>query len=1170
MLTLFGRAKGQTVGKEDEESRPARPKDQLGTETVQDVPAKTLLYQPLASGISTVTGITSLNLRLATKIGGWTIYATREGTLKSLSVARSAAEQVLILAGRDVASRTTPDSIGQQEAANTLQSTIHFLHSAISQTSFIASSGFYLTEALINQSSGAIIHGLSVFNALFGNTETSKAVAAVITLLSTELNKPHGEHVVRYLDLVLGLCGFVLLQRWGRRKTQLDFRNDGGEQTIWDTVIDDRGFRADVVGTRRQETITLRPGTQQHTHSFVSPAADDNPEATFEALERGTLFDSTHTMELSAEDQTRLSDQELRDQITRQLPPGARAVVKTETFTAKTIKVEIYDADATDLQAPPGTIMVAERLNHDTIDNDQSPRQTVVFRTALQRSSSADIEPEDILRLTAPEEEESDQEDTIMMRDVAKTSAPSGEDPPRKRILKNKKPTIEHNHASSEPPNRDSVANQKKIRKPAFNLLNSAESTSAAKASSSKSGKGKAPSDKQDKEGKIRKAMKSLSPTSSFAAIRDAPSLLPRKRSSEAKQLPGLSRLTSISPEPALPRLYPPIPSTSNGPSPFGSPGQVASPISTTANNYFVRETRRDSVVSHTDTYSVHSVDSRPGSRASSPTFSRTHSRTVNSMSQTQSELGLSMKGTDGQSTSQSTAHHQRTRSFQPSLYSMGSKHSGEAVVLAPRMPQPRKSIYEDSDMVDALIRDGKVPGTFPDQHLVRTVRRFARFATASYGERFLHVMGYHNIGENLSKGSELVALGIHREHSSFSDHTGLPADTILLSSFFDPHGVEANPDWSSAGSAVISPLIHFVSLDHESKTVVLSIRGTLGFEDILTDMTCDYDELAWEGQNYKVHKGIHASARRLLGGGSSRVVLAIKSALEDHPEYGLVLCGHSLGGAVAALLAILIAEPSATPNGQSFVTRSPQKLLTGSTQPESHSHPPVSLPSGRPIHVYSYGTPATVSESLRLATRGLITTVANAADIVPCLSLGTLHDFRAIAVQLKHDKSDAIAKLKSRVWSRITTAFSISMTAEKSPGGPPPPDYIAGEGVGEDTWAWKLLLELRGVMNNEKLVPPGEVFIVESTRVFDRLGADVKQEARFGFGAEGEASKDNATEDMYRALGRPATRVQFKWVKDVKGRFAEIRFGSGMFADHSPGRYERNLGSLESGVCDE
>lgn len=1166
MLTLIGRTRASVRDDDDAETRQAVASDALVLATPTQQQGAPLLSRPVASAVSGITGIASFNIRAATKIGGWTIYASREATLKSLAVARTAAEQVLILAGRDVASRAEPNSLGQVEAANALESAIRLLHSAISTASFVASSGFYLTEATLNSVSGLSIHGLTMLNAVVGNTETSKALAAVVTLLLTELNEPQAGYRATYKDLVLGLISFVLLQRWARRKTQLDFQSAGGEETIWDSVIDDRGFRADVVGTRRQTAVTFRPNVPEHTHSFVNTPGDEELEDTFEALERGTLFDASRTFEMSADDQARLSDEEIRDQIVKQLPSGARAVVSTDTFTAKTIKVEIFDADATNIEAPPGTIMVAERLNHDTVDNDEVPRQTIVFRTALQRSSSAKVDADGDLRITGTADDHSDQEEGIMMR-AATTPLPSSKDdsPELSSSWEGDQERLDRIRPSNGPSQSEPMANQKKSRKPVFALPAPQDAREASKLHSTKGAKGNTTDPKREKEGKIKKAMKSLSPTSSFAAMKDVPTFLPRRKSSD-QPMPTISRMTTLSPERTQPRLYPPVTFAGNSTSPLGSPSRAGTSAQNAANSYFVRETRRDSIVSQTDMYSVHSGGSRPGSRAASPTFSRTQSRTKRSISQTQSELGLSLKATETKTGTSGGIHHQRTRSFQPSLYSMGSKHSGEAVVLAPR--QARKSIYEDSDMVDTLMRDGKVPGMFPDEHLVKTVRRFSRFATASYGWNFLEVMGLNEMRKDMSKATELVNLeNVHREHSSFSNHTGMPANTILLSSFYDPHGVMGNTGWSSPA---LSPLGHFICLDDKSKAIVLSCRGTLGYEDVLTDMTCDYDDLVWQGQTYKVHKGIHASARRLLGGVGSRVMTTLKAALIENPDYGLVMCGHSLGGAVAALVAILIAEPSADSSAQSFVTGAPPKLLTAGTSAHDHvNQPPVSLPPGRPIHVFSYGTPAIVSEPLRLATRGLITTIANAADIVPCLSLGTLHDFRTIAHHLRDDTNDAFVKLRTRVWQRIYNAFSVSMTAEKTPGGPPPPDYTAGEGVGEDLWAWNMLQELRTTMTNDKLVPAGEVFIIESTRVFDRLGPDVKQEARFGFGAE-DAGKDNTTERVYRALGRPATRVQFKLVRDVPKRFAEIRFGSGMFADHSPGRYERNLGSLEAGVCDE
>lgn len=1132
-----------------------------------------LLPRPIAAIVSTGTGIASLSVRATTKVGGWTLYGFREGTLKSLSVSRSVVEQVLVLAGRDVAARSA-NELGRQEAANILEWSVWIsllfripcanmlqisaLHTGISTASFIASTSFHLGQTALDWSSGVSIQSLSMINTICGSTESSKAVASVVHLLTHELNKPEAGEIISYREIVMAVIGFVLLQRWGRRKTQIDFRAAGGEETIWDLVLDDRGWRADVVGTRRKETVTLNP-TMAHTVSFAGADSDDD----FDALERGTLFD-TQQVDLTTTNQTELSDDEIRDGIMSQLPKGARAVITSETITAKTIKVELYNTDTAHIEAPPGTVMVAERLNHGPVPGKDTPSQTVVFRTALKRSSSAEIETIENLRLTPADDGANvdDQEDLVMMGTPPKETQATDKTTAQVKGLGDESDPerlngeIHTNGLGLSGP----IANEKKSRKPSFARVLSSDGKSS-RIPQTKTSKVKSPSGpKHEKAGMIKKALKTLSPNSSVTAMKDAPSMTPRRRQEGFKPLPQLPKMTptlDISPQ----RIQA-LSSLSSGQTPRTSPTMVASPQQTSSGSYFtVRETRRDSTISQTETYSIHSVESRPGS----PTFSRTQSKHVNGISKTKSELGLSVQGSDARadSTAGSIRHHHRSRSFIPSLYSMGSKHSGEAIVLAAKKPVPRKSIYEDDHMLDVLMTEGKVPGIFPDRHLVKTVRRFARFATAVYGPNFLHVMGLVDTKKNSSKSHELVKLDLPHEHKSFSSYTGLPADSILRSSFIDPEGVTGNTDWSSSA---MGPLYHFISLDHDSKAVVLTCRGTLGFQDVLTDMACDYDDISWQGQRYKVHKGIHASARRLLGGTSRHVMQTIKNALEENPEYGLVLCGHSLGGSVAAILAILISEPAPNASAQSFVTGAPPKLLPAASMVNKDLSAPIPLPRGRPIHVYAYGPPATVSEPLRLATRGLITTVVNSGDMVPCLSLGTLHDFRTAAVHLKHDTSDAVNQVKARVWQRVMAAFTLSATP--STPGPPAPEFIAGDGVGEDTWAWATLKSLRAAMTNAKLVPPGEVFLLETTQVFDRLGGDVKHEVKYGFGAE--ESKDDRTERLYQALGRPATRVQFKLIRDVQGRFGELRFGRDMFTDHSPGRYESKLGALEAGVCEE
>ena len=485
------------------------------------------------------------------------------------------------------------------------------------------------------------------------------------------------------------------------------------------------------------------------------------------------------------------------------------------------------------------------------------------------------------------------------------------------------------------------------------------------------------------------------------------------------------------------------------------------------------------------------------------------------------------------------------SKSAVPSLYSIATG-SETSLLLAPRTG---KSAYDDNSALSSLSRTGYVPGLYPSNNLVRNIRRFSRFSSASYGSNFLRIMGISNATTQLRYEDPVD----HHEHNSFSEYTGLPASTILLSSFVDTAGGTNAAGFNSEGF----PLVHYLSIDHESKAAVLTLRGTWGFEDILTDMTCDYDDMIWLGRTYQVHKGMLASARRLLEGGGGKVMATLKSVLEEFPDYGVIFCGHSLGGGVAALLATLMSQPQ-HPDlpGPSFVTSSSQQAFTGllpatiheATQSTHQEMGQFSLPPGRPVHVYAYGPPAVMSPPLRLATRGLITTIVNGHDVVPTLSLGVLHDFHSVALSFKRDVADAKSQVKARVWDAITRSIANKLNMDN------PSSIHAGDGLGEDSWAWNTLKSLREGLTATKLLPPGEVFVVETMRVLQR-------DAFAG---------DMVAGDGYPRLGRPATRVQLKYIRDVEKRFREVKFGSGMLLDHSPARYESSLAILARGVLED
>jgi len=187
--------------------------------------------------------------------------------------------------------------------------------------------------------------------------------------------------------------------------------------------------------------------------------------------------------------------------------------------------------------------------------------------------------------------------------------------------------------------------------------------------------------------------------------------------------------------------------------------------------------------------------------------------------------------------------------------------------------------------------------------------------------------------------------------------------------------------------------------------------RGTLGLSDILIDLTCDYQDISLDSGDpearYYVHKGMYQSAVNLTSR-QSTVHQGLVTALTSNPGYGLVVCGHSLGGGVAAAFAILNSTPSSSFKWENIdhadIINTPFVTSVAS-----------GLPPGRPIHAYAYGPPALASPDLARYAEGLITSVVLNKDVVPCLSLGVLRDLKNIALTL-HEEDKVAEEIIGRV----------------------------------------------------------------------------------------------------------------------------------------------------------
>ncbi|ORY35472.1 hypothetical protein BCR39DRAFT_555621 [Naematelia encephala] len=435
----------------------------------------------------------------------------------------------------------------------------------------------------------------------------------------------------------------------------------------------------------------------------------------------------------------------------------------------------------------------------------------------------------------------------------------------------------------------------------------------------------------------------------------------------------------------------------------------------------------------------------------------------------------------------------------------------------------------------------------FPHDSLIRNIHRFMRYSSAAYGQNFLRIFGLGNSDYNFSSTARH-----HANSWAFAQHTNIPIDSLLLSSY-----TEQTP---ALPRSKAPPLVHYIAVEHKLQAVVLTCRGTLGLSDVLIDLTCEYRSIHVEGGDpdgdYYVHSGMYQSALGLTAK-QSTVHQTLVDTLVKYPNYGLVVTGHSLGGGVAALLAIACSTPAA------------MFLKENAAREQPISHPPITtpfvtsftsgLPAGRPIHSYAYGPPAITSPALAKYARGLITSVVQNSDVVPCISLGTLRDLRNIALTL-YEEGNVAEEIVGRVvgiyQSKLpfqnsqapsvtgNSRFSSSPSALQSPSTPGDEEVL-------NDWMVSLIKTMRADMDSDKLYPPGVVYILEYFDVFVTTEATDEERRR---GAKATHHKQ-------------AHRVILRQCDSVEERFREPLFSKTMLNDHLPSHYERSTQLLYDGM---
>ena len=930
-------------------------------------------------------------------------------------------------------------------------------------------------------------------------------------------NPGTGVERVSLADVLSGAIGFALLQRWEKQRTEQEWDNDGVTEIIWDVVVVDGEDTALEEEDRMLEDIESNIGQKDdHPDDRPRPLSWMSIDGEDGFDDAASMVSTTSLRQQNSALGTQRPEQTFRQHLMNQLKPGSSVKVTAQSRMQTLVTVEVTGDDAQNVEPPQGFSFVAAQ-QQDSSEGKQT--QKLVFRNRRKRTRTGSFDVEQDATPSTPAIE--------LELQVPSSDSPldltNNEPGPVVLSSSNKIPADNVSELRRTASTGSVRANQKRPRSstnrsevPQPEHFHSRLPIQQKRPQPEKeSARGASP----DKRGSLRKTiLRGTGQIQNLVEFWNGQNLR-RKANAPVANPNEAARARTI-----------PYESTATAPS---SPGLTRNPsFSRSTNSHHSFELRR-------------SLEAEPRPSLQSNPISR----------------------------------HKRNSSSICTVHSMTSETS---LVL--------HSAVENSILTD-LSRHGRLFGQYPQAPFADNVARFARFSVAAYGSQFLRLTGAIHPTRSSSRTQQpkdeskaVVPSSDLVEHNSFTSYTLTSPSTVLLSSHVDPIGVASiTSDGQNERHGL--PLVHFLTLDHETKSVVLTLRGTLGFEDILTDMTCDYSEmtLPWQpGKTYQVHRGIFCSARRLLTLRDGRLLATTKAALEEFADYGFVICGHSLGGGVASLVAMMLGCPNASfttePSADSpspFTLSHTSAYVTGSESIEGFA-----LPPNRPIHVYAYGPPATLSPALQRATRGLISTIIHGVDIVPYLSLGALRDCQSVALAFKSDDLNgrsgggAKGRVRQRVWDGIKSAFAGTSGVEQSFNSMKfSGDYDAEF---DDEWTHDALQSLREGMTAEKLVPPGEVFVLRRHGVLRRHAFLSKTgTARDEQAADGLKMLPSVADASARAAGgyKAASHVTLTHIKDVGRFFSEIPFSSGgrgigdKFADHVPKRYERACEALGKGV---
>jgi len=239
---------------------------------------------------------------------------------------------------------------------------------------------------------------------------------------------------------------------------------------------------------------------------------------------------------------------------------------------------------------------------------------------------------------------------------------------------------------------------------------------------------------------------------------------------------------------------------------------------------------------------------------------------------------------------------HELTRRQSTQHTPSDSENSGPRAKRRSSIPVVEMQCNASYEVCEREILEGSNP---VDQTVITDAAHFVKYASCIYFELPSYVIDEFMEGE--------------KDHSDFKrDLDSLYSrDAFRLTGIGLEHAILCCANF--VNGIVATP--YAIMIDEEAEKIVIVVRGTRSLEDLVVDVQFIPQSLenvgivcGFQGEGCYSHKGFLARSKWMYNDiKKSKILKSLYSEQSPFKDYGLILCGHSLGAGCASILSLML-----------------------------------------------------------------------------------------------------------------------------------------------------------------------------------------------------------------------------------------------------------------------